>query len=245
MKLRRQFPSAVFIVTMVMVANMPYLKVLGAQEVRHIEACNSLRSEQASAIDSRQWERLIAAAREFLSYCKDRMDTEDEASALDSISIGLNGLEKYEDALPLLRRCLAVKPDAAYCFTDMGESYEGLGLMEDARKSYRSAIAIGGYDVVNAAAIKLAKARLAALDTLPVESENLRAENPPPSSEPSPAEPQACSKVVSFGVLVRTPQGIQLLKGEPSCRRTGCGRTLRSIPTSAFRRALCGGVRIT
>jgi tetratricopeptide (TPR) repeat protein len=162
------------------------------------------------------------------------MDAKDEAIALDDISIGLNNLKEYEDALPLTRRCLAIKPDAAYCFTDMGVSYEGLGHLQDARQSYRNAIAIGGYDVANAGAIELAKKRLAALDLRDDGAENLRAENPPPSSEPSPAEPQACSKVVSFGVLVQTPRGIQLLKGEPSWLNNWVRKNSTKYPDICF-----------
>lgn len=234
MKLAWQFSYAVFIITMVMVANVPYPKVLGAQDIGHSEACTSLVNQQTSALKSEQWEHLISAAREYLSNCKDGMDARSEADALDMIMIGLNEQGRYEDALPLSRRCLSVKPDAAYCFTDMGMSYEGLGQLQDARQSYRNAIAIGGYDVVNAAAIELAKKRLAALDLRDDGAENLRAENPRPSSEPSPAEPQACSKVVSFGVLVRTPQGIRLLKGEPSWLKNWVRKNATKYPDICF-----------
>lgn len=191
MKLRQQFSSAILIITMVIVGNLTYPKVLPGQNIRYNhKACDDLikhwPKQQNSALDSKYYEQLIAAARGFLTYCTGQINEQEEATTLWKISVSLDQLGKYEDALPLTRRCAAIKPDAAYCFTEMGRSFEGLGRQQDAIESYRRAIAIGGYDKLNAASIEVAKSRLAALGSTPrEESENPRGGNPPPSSEPS------------------------------------------------------------
>jgi len=69
-------------------------------------------------------------------------DRKMEVSALWSIAVGFNGQGKFEEALPVLERCVTVKPDAADCY--VGESFEGLGRLVEARKAYERAISIGG-----------------------------------------------------------------------------------------------------
>ena len=136
-------------------------------------------------MNNKQWDRLVTIARTYLTECKNLIDPDEEASALDMIVTGLIEQEKFADALPLSRRCIAIKPDAAYCYFDMGRAYEELGLdmidnpyfdmrqasealgqIQGALEAYRKAIDIGGYDSVNASAIEAAKERLSDLQPL-------------------------------------------------------------------------------
>lgn len=191
MKLGQKLSSVASVTIMAIVGNLTCAEVLSGQNIRYSHnACADLvkhwPQQQNSAVDSKYWEQVVAAAREFLTHCKDRINEQEEAATLWKISVALDHLGKYEDALPLTRRCAAIKPDAAYCFTEMGQSFEGLGRQQDAIESYRGAIAIGGYDEVNALSIELAKSRLAALGSTPRDdSPNLRGGSTPPSSEPS------------------------------------------------------------
>lgn len=193
MKLRQKFSAVVLIIMMAIVGSLTRPMVLAGQNIRysHKTCANVIKNwpkPQNGTGDSKYWEQVIVAGREFLTYCKGQINEQEEAATLGKISFGLDQLGKYDEALPLTRRCLAIKPDAAYCFTEMGRSFEGLGRKQDAIESYRGAMAIGGYDELNAAAIAVAKDRLAALGSTPRdESENLRGGNVPPSSEPSPA----------------------------------------------------------
>jgi S1-C subfamily serine protease len=108
-----------------------------------------------------------------------------EAAALADIAIGLNQQGKFDDAIPVLGRCVTVKPDAAFCYVELGQGLEGLGRPLDARKAYERAVSIGGYDQLNASAIGFAKRRLA--DIPPAEearkSDTPGASEPPPSTE--------------------------------------------------------------
>ncbi len=147
-------------------------------DVRHHDECGALFEQATNALAKANkatkseneaeaksyWERLVALDREYLCVCQDVMDRHGETSTLDHIGIGLNQLRKYGDALPILRRCTAIEPDDACCFVDMGESFEGLGQTQDAINANKQAIAIGGYNTLNALCIELAKKRLARLE---------------------------------------------------------------------------------
>ena len=155
------------------------------QDLWHIQTCTAYIKEQTKALNNKQWDRLVTIARTYLTECKNLIDPDEEASALDMIVTGLIEQEKFADALPLSRRCIAIKPDAAYCYFDMGRAYEELGLdmidnpyfdmrqasealgqIQGALEAYRKAIDIGGYDSVNASAIEAAKERLSDLQPL-------------------------------------------------------------------------------
>jgi S1-C subfamily serine protease len=110
-----------------------------------------------------QWALLVSSARWFLTNCRDLLAGDAEASTLSMIGIGLTQQGNFDDAVPVLVRCVTIKPDAAYCFEDLGEALAGLGRFGDARKAYEQAISIGGYDQVNGAAIGAARRNLAAL----------------------------------------------------------------------------------
>jgi S1-C subfamily serine protease len=131
----------------------------------HQDECVALEGQEIDAHRNKQWDRVVALSREYLTVCRDLVDgPEKEAIMLANISFGLNRLQRYEDALPISKRCVALKPDFAECFDDMRESLEGLGRPKEAMNAYKEALAVGGYDKVNASAIDFAKERLAALE---------------------------------------------------------------------------------
>jgi S1-C subfamily serine protease len=106
-----------------------------------------------------------------LANCRDLFERGDEEPlALWDIGYGLAMHGSFDDAVPVLVRCVTLKPDAAYCFEGLGEALEGLGRLEDAKRAYEQAINIGGYDQVNASAIGAARRNLAALPSLPVQA---------------------------------------------------------------------------
>ena len=128
---------------------------------------------------------IVSLGRQFIGSCLDLYsDNKVEATALDEIGIGLYQQGKLDEAIPLLERCVTVKPDAAYCYTDLGAALEMLGRLPDARKAYERAISIGGYDQVSASAIGFAKRRLA--DIPPPEEP--RKSEAPGASEPPPTD---------------------------------------------------------
>jgi len=104
------------------------------------------------------------------------MNTEEEATALNGLSIGLLELGQFEDALAISRRCTRIKPDAAFCHVNMGESLMGLGRSDEAESAYRKALESGGYDELNAAAVGQAKRRLEQLQKARSAAEKQQAE---------------------------------------------------------------------
>jgi tetratricopeptide (TPR) repeat protein len=129
----------------------------------HVADCTKILQTETEALKNEQWERLVAAARQNISMCHDLLRGDDEAGILADIAMGLNMQGKFEDSLPISMRCLVIKPDAAFCFLNLGESDEGLGRLAEARKTYERAVGIGGYDRINASAVERARMRLANL----------------------------------------------------------------------------------
>lgn len=155
-----------------------------AQSADHIQRCIDLRKQGADALTKawnnadeydyptgavikrgdeaerrRQFERVVAIQRELLSVCRDllREDSYQEALALHKLGRGLYGLEKFDDAVTIFKRCTAVKPDAAFCFYEMGITFLALRQRQEAVDAFKRAIAIGGYDNMNADFIDMAK----------------------------------------------------------------------------------------
>lgn len=146
-----------------------------AQGYQHINDCTRIMDAETAALKSQQWERLVAAARQDMSMCLDLFQGNAEAMTLADIALGLNMQGKFEDSIPISVRCVTIKPDAAFCYENLGEAFEGLGRFADARKAYERAIGIGGYDKVNASAIGAAQALLAKLpleENLPTTEDN-------------------------------------------------------------------------
>jgi len=133
-----------------------------AQSAQHVNDCtNALQAETRAMERDEESAQLVYWARWNLSNCRDLFrGPEDEASVLSDLERGLIEQHNFEDAIPIAQRCITIKPDAAYCFVDLGEAFLGLGRIGDARKAYEQAVSIGGYDNVNAAAIKVAHQRL-------------------------------------------------------------------------------------
>lgn len=129
----------------------------------HEAECIANQNTRAQALQNREWQLLASSARWYLTYCRDQFSGDEEPSTLSDLGIALTQQGKSEDAIPILEKCAAIKPDAAYCFTDLGLAFEDLGRMEDARKAYQQAISIGGYDEINASAIGFARRELADL----------------------------------------------------------------------------------
>jgi S1-C subfamily serine protease len=155
-------------------------------EIVHRNECTRNIGARTDAQNNHQWESLVSLARQFIGNCLDLyQESMPESSALLDIAIGLDEQGKFDDAIPVLGRCVTVKPDAAFCYVELGQALEGLGKPQDARKAYERALSIGGYDQLNASAIVFAKRRLVDIPPTakPRESETPGASEPSPSTE--------------------------------------------------------------
>lgn len=136
---------------------------------QHLKECTDGNNVQSEAMEKNDASLIISSTRWLLTNCRDLMRGPDEADDLSALGLALTQERNFEDALPILQRCVAIEPDAAYCYADMGDALFGLGRIEDAKNSYERAISIGGYDDMNAVAVAGAHKRLAeiATDALP------------------------------------------------------------------------------
>ncbi len=98
-------------------------------------------------------------ARDEMTDCKDQMTLDDEVATLFWIVVGLNQQGKYAEALPIARRCIVRKPDHCDCHVGMAADYEGIGDQNEALKSYKMAMEIGGYDTYTSVCVDYAKKR--------------------------------------------------------------------------------------
>ena len=161
-----------------------------AQNYQHLIECNQYRISAMNAELKQQWDLAVSSRRWYLSLCRDFLKGDDEAEGLTLMGSDLAEEGKLEDAIPIFQRCVALKPDSAICFLWLGKVYAALGKIQDARKSFGTAISIGGYDQVSAAAVEWARKFLA---RLPAE------EVKPPQADSPSEEPPATSGSQKFG----------------------------------------------
>lgn len=98
----------------------------------HSGYCTENRNERLNAFEQKQWELLISKAREFMSNCL-TVDggAEAEASALFDIGFGLEKQGKFEEAVPIFRRCVTVKPDNVTCLNYLADALDKQGEFGD------------------------------------------------------------------------------------------------------------------
>ena len=197
-------------------------------DLPHQYECTRMLKVETEALNHQQWSLLVSTARQYIASCRDLFKRDDEeAPALSEIAIGLNQQGKMDDAIPVSQRCIRIKPDASECYANMGESLEGLGRVPEAIRAYEQAIEIGGYDDVNASAIKFAKGRVADLRL----EQSLKA---PSLKEPKP--PARETKKFGTGFVV-SKQGHMLTNDHvvAGCKTliTGDGKPLQVLTRNA------------
>lgn len=201
-----------------------------AQSYQHINDCTRSINSQTQAMQQDDSALMVSSARWFLSNCRDLMrGPDDEAGVPSELAKGLIQQDNFEDALPILNRCVTIKPDAAFCFVDLGEALFRLARMQDARSAYQKAISIGGYDNVNAAAIQLAHQGLELLASLESETSSSRSER----------EKDSASSPSRFGTGFYVSTVRQILTNNhvvDGCRvlSTGDGKQLRLQVTNVI-----------
>lgn len=157
-----------------------------AQSYQHTAECTANVKAQSEAMRQDQPALMVSSTRWFLTNCRDLIrGSDDEGAVLSELGDGLTEQGNFEDAIPILERCVTIKPDAAYCFVSLGWAFQGLGRLADARSAYERAISIGGYDQVNAAATSMAHRALAALP---------KEDKPPAASGPEAPAPVESKK---------------------------------------------------
>jgi S1-C subfamily serine protease len=114
--------------------------------------------------DKLEFNQVVDAGRKHLSGCSDWDSNKDMVIALDLIASGLSQLGEYEDAVPILKRCLALEHDSMTCQYALGEAYFSLCRYDDAKEADMRVIAIGGFTEENAKHIEMAKSQLTVID---------------------------------------------------------------------------------
>jgi S1-C subfamily serine protease len=153
------------------------------------QACDSMSGAAFTAMERKQWDVAVSSWRLFYAGCRHLLSTDGEAVALDQMGASLYEQKKFGDAVPILERCVTIKPDSAACFENLGRALEGMGDFVRARKAYERAISIGGYDDLSATSVKYARQHLAELPP----------EDKPPQTSPSDGEPPTTTASKRFG----------------------------------------------
>jgi len=138
--------------------------VANCQSADLLQRCTELMNRSSNAMASGEWETILRAERELLADCSELMPRKQQASALDTIGIALIRQRQYDDAIPVLQRCVAIDPDSAACWVNLGDANWELRKRSDAKACWEKAVAIGGFDELNADAIKAAKRGLLMLE---------------------------------------------------------------------------------
>lgn len=139
-----------------------FCRVANCQSGYLVQHCTDLENRASNALDSGQSEAILRAERDLLADCSELMSKKAQASALQTIGMELIDQRQYDDAIPILQRCVAIYPDKAGCWVFLGNANWELGKRSDAKTCWERAVAIGGFDDANAHAIQAAKRLLLA-----------------------------------------------------------------------------------
>ena len=158
--------------------------------------CTNLMTASGAALENRDWQRLIDLSQDYLERCSEISDKKLQTAMLDSIGIGFIEQGKYDDAVPVLYRCVSLDKDASTCWYNFGRAAVSLGRRKAAKNCWRKVIEIGSYDRDSAAAVKLAKQDL---DSLEAMEKSLAGKHqlPPDPDDPQPTSPPSDSPVDS------------------------------------------------
>lgn len=125
-----------------------------------MQHCTELMNRTSSAVVTGQSETILRAERELLADCSELMSTRSQAGSLGNIGAELIELRQYDDAIPILQRCVTISPDQAACWVFLGNANWELKKRSDAKTCWERAVAIGGFNEVNAHAVQAAKRQL-------------------------------------------------------------------------------------
>ena len=106
---------------------------------------------------------MIAAGRVHLGDCSREDSPGDHAFVLGEIGSGLLYQGEDEDAVPVLKRCLALNQEDDSCWMNLGDAYRALCRFDDAKQAYSKVIEIGGFTTATANFVKAAKIALSLL----------------------------------------------------------------------------------
>jgi S1-C subfamily serine protease len=107
-----------------------------AQAEYSTRQCTSVLKQISAALRGDAFEHLVPLSREYLTYCRHVMDTEEYAGALTNLAMGLNGIHQYSEALAVANQCLQIKPGDFGCF---GEQTFGLFSLKRLREAKAAA----------------------------------------------------------------------------------------------------------
>lgn len=142
-----------------------------AQKNEYLSKIEMLRTQYSvrdlAALKEAVQRSRLKNARQALSECTDIINGKSQAMFLAQIGEVLTDLKQADDAIPVLRRCIEIKPDCAMCWVHLGRANEALNRYSEAKASYRKAIETGGFDELNASYIRRAKILLPDLQDKP------------------------------------------------------------------------------
>jgi S1-C subfamily serine protease len=133
--------------------------------LRKMEALeNEYSIHDPEALKEASWKNRLKYSRQQMMYCSGIASENMQAATLGDIGEALTELKQPEDAIPVLQRCVALKPDFAFCWLGLGKANESLRRIPEAKFFYKKAIETGGFDELNAVVISRAKVSLALLE---------------------------------------------------------------------------------
>ncbi len=105
--------------------------------------CDQLILASGDAHRRGDWSGVLALSRTILSHCGFYLTDGEWIGTVASIEAALVQLGRDSEAVAVADRCIARAPQSIDCHVFRGNALFHLGRLEEARKSYRSALAIG------------------------------------------------------------------------------------------------------
>lgn len=131
-----------------------YSGLLAAKESRH---CRELLKQENALWDASNFQEFIPVARQEMNDCSAGWSEALKNNYVARIGTALVRTKQYEEAIPVLRRCLASDPEDVGCLLDLGLANAHLGKCELAIAAFKAVLTKADVDSLTEDAHQVAR----------------------------------------------------------------------------------------
>ena len=131
-----------------------YSGLLVAKDSRH---CRELLKQENASWDAADFQAFISVARQEMNDCSASWSEALKNNYIGRIGMALVRTKQYEEAIPVLRRCLASNPEDVGCLLDLGLANAHLGKCDLAIAAFKGVLTKPNVDSLTEDAYQMAR----------------------------------------------------------------------------------------
>jgi hypothetical protein len=116
-----------------------------------IRQCTSVLEGLSGSLRESSAKQTIALERQYLTYCKEHMQSDEYALHLGGLATGLNSDNQHQEAVAVANRCSQINPTDLSCLYEKANALLYLGHLTEARAIIENALTLGAITDLDAA----------------------------------------------------------------------------------------------